>query len=945
FYNLSHEGGDTLIISDDLWITNTFAFLDGVFETNGFHVGIGFEEDEPPSEDEPPAVTSVSKSNVLHNGGTYGLVIYNGVFDALSGDLDVTNVSLFGGELLAPTGQLSVAGDWIVNGGVFTHDSGTVTFYKSDGVQLLQSGLQSFFNIHHNGSGMLQLSTDSVHLIGAFTNEAGIFDANGMGVRIDGPVTINGGSYIAESGVQRFNNALLVSSGSFVGGTGEVWAGRVTINDTLIAPMGELNVGGDFINNGVFIHNGGTFKYGTYLWQNIGGTSVTTFNNILLFGAMGDSIQNDIIIEGTLTLASGLFEVGPHWVTLYNPIAGITTNFHTDEYSSIRIMGTADSVDLPSSVTELRNLIINNSVGSTLQSMVNVHDSLGIFAGDLHDNGYTLTVSGNVRNNSTHSGGGRIKLAGGLTPHIVYTNGASLFGTVELDDTLGASTSGKLAVHDSLVIQTGSMITGNDTIVLAAGAAMRETMGNTVLGKVRTSSVVHAFVQDNFGEIGFSIIPASTVVAKNVTVTRVTDTMMVGIDGKMSIRRYFDIPLSDSVLVDEMILRYDITERNNQDSASMYLYRSMDNGASWVGEKCDSSFEYQILRHEPSTIHGRWTAADEGNRLALPQFSVVFTEPDSIFRFDTVFVGESVSLAVRFKNEGNSVLVIDSIKSLFSSFIVFGNTYGVCVAPESTATISVLFLSSVAGENTNTIAVYHDDDSTNSPYTLSLRWIAFKRKMPGDADNDNLVTIRDIVPVGIYYLESGEPEPQPTATGEHYLPFRGWEPDSLAEYKARADCNGDGIVDTGDVRVIANRLAATILNDGHEVYEKLFELALGLPPGRFRNDLMAFIDNAKNSSAAVPKEWTLEQNYPNPFNGVSIIRFGVPAQAQTVRLTIYDVLGRAIRTYEQHDVNEGWYNIAWDGADEAGSSVSTGVYYYRLELPVASPIKKILYVR
>ncbi len=97
-------------------------------------------------------------------------------------------------------------------------------------------------------------------------------------------------------------------------------------------------------------------------------------------------------------------------------------------------------------------------------------------------------------------------------------------------------------------------------------------------------------------------------------------------------------------------------------------------------------------------------------------------------------------------------------------------------------------------------------------------------------------------------------------------------------------------------------------------------------------------------SGGPPSRFALEQNYPNPFNPGTTIRFGLPQPAR-VSLAVYNLLGERIRTLVNGQVSAGFHEIAWDGRDEAGRSVSSGVYLYRLETEGFSKAVKMLLLR
>ena len=83
--------------------------------------------------------------------------------------------------------------------------------------------------------------------------------------------------------------------------------------------------------------------------------------------------------------------------------------------------------------------------------------------------------------------------------------------------------------------------------------------------------------------------------------------------------------------------------------------------------------------------------------------------------------------------------------------------------------------------------------------------------------------------------------------------------------------------------------------------------------------------------AALPVTFRLNQNYPNPFNPSTKITFALERPSR-VSLNIYDILGRAVRKLVDEDLSAGEHLVAWNGADESGAAVASGVYVYRLSV-------------
>jgi len=91
---------------------------------------------------------------------------------------------------------------------------------------------------------------------------------------------------------------------------------------------------------------------------------------------------------------------------------------------------------------------------------------------------------------------------------------------------------------------------------------------------------------------------------------------------------------------------------------------------------------------------------------------------------------------------------------------------------------------------------------------------------------------------------------------------------------------------------------------------------------------------------AVPGSFALEQNYPNPFNPTTTINYTVPAG--DVTMDIYNVLGQKVKTLVNKVHTAGSYTEVWNGTNNAGILVSSGVYVYKLKTKAGVKVKKML---
>jgi poly(3-hydroxybutyrate) depolymerase len=94
----------------------------------------------------------------------------------------------------------------------------------------------------------------------------------------------------------------------------------------------------------------------------------------------------------------------------------------------------------------------------------------------------------------------------------------------------------------------------------------------------------------------------------------------------------------------------------------------------------------------------------------------------------------------------------------------------------------------------------------------------------------------------------------------------------------------------------------------------------------------------------IPSEYNLEQNFPNPFNPTTSISYDLP-ETSDLRLTIYDITGRTVATLADVHQPAGSYTTQWNGSDDSGNPVSTGVYFCRLQARDYSKTIKMVYLK
>ena len=96
----------------------------------------------------------------------------------------------------------------------------------------------------------------------------------------------------------------------------------------------------------------------------------------------------------------------------------------------------------------------------------------------------------------------------------------------------------------------------------------------------------------------------------------------------------------------------------------------------------------------------------------------------------------------------------------------------------------------------------------------------------------------------------------------------------------------------------------------------------------------------------VPFDFQLYPNSPNPFNPTTTIEFEVKVnEPSDAKVVVYNASGGKVKSLFSQTVHSGFYKVMWDGTNEFGEQVPSGVYFYRLTLPNQSDAKPMLLLR
>ena len=202
---------------------------------------------------------------------------------------------------------------------------------------------------------------------------------------------------------------------------------------------------------------------------------------------------------------------------------------------------------------------------------------------------------------------------------------------------------------------------------------------------------------------------------------------------------------------------------------------------------------------------------------------------------------------------------------------------------------------------------------------------------PADVNNDATVNVLDLVLVAQHLGETVAPN-------------------------SEVDVNGDGIVNILDLTLVARHLGGATAAAPATISETpdAAMIQAWIEQVQLKNDGSIAFQHAiaklqELLKSLIPEKTALLPNYPNPFNPETWIPYHL-ANPSDVKITIYDTRGSIIRQLNLGHQHAGYYTdqsraAYWDGRNEIGERVASGIYFYQFETENASLLRKMLILK
>ncbi len=253
--------------------------------------------------------------------------------------------------------------------------------------------------------------------------------------------------------------------------------------------------------------------------------------------------------------------------------------------------------------------------------------------------------------------------------------------------------------------------------------------------------------------------------------------------------------------------------------------------------------------------------------------------------------------------------------------------------------LSVTFKAKAVGESRLTLDNFQFGSSAGEVIPIQLLDITIDvkgQRAVGDVNRDGVVSILDMILVAQHFGEAASTSPQ-------------------------ADVNGDGIISILDLVIIAQHFGTSTTSASPSI------LSIDNIDGLDAEMIRAWIERAEIENDGsitfqqgiaklyqllallIPEKTTLLPNYPNPFNPETWIPYQL-ARGSNVWITIYDIRGAIVRRLELGYQVEGYYRSRsraahWDGRNDVGERVASGIYFYQLETDDVSLLRKMMILK
>ncbi len=760
------------------------------------------------------------------------------------------------------------------------------------------------------------------------------------------------------TGTQVARNVTIQSGGLVTVATGATLdlAGSVTNTGILtLSGTAQLDVGGDFVNSGVLNANTSTITFNGPTNQTIttGGTaSGKRFNDVTIDKSGGSAIlAGNMDVNGDLTITTGTLDVGAANYSI--TVAGDWSNSATFQANSgtVTLDGTsAQSIDNGSAGSFYNLTVASSNTVSLTGNDLDVDNNLTVnFGSTFGANGQDISVGGNWLNSGTFTAASGLVTFDGTGSSYSISSNSSSFQNVGVN--AGGATSYQLTddidINGDLNILAGKLDVVNHTLTFGDDSGDSIKVAGTLEvdanGSVQMTSGSNVVVSS--GGI-CTFLGTSTSARAEITRQSSGNYLILVQSGGTINPAYADFNYLGGASAGIRVESGGIINATNKFDYSLFQNGT---GTAYMSIANDQSLTITGIQFETGPTYnidysgsGALSIHDYSGALAGARYE---NKPGTAITWEFDQSKDvSGTTAVTF---GNDLTITPSAVGQFGQIrveLVNGNL------PSTPISVARYYLINPEGIGTGTAAViltYDDDElgvTTESNLNLWRRsgasWVG-----PIDPDNHNTITneftlnsmaiSRGVVDTLILSdAENDQSLPVEliafNASTEKGVVTISWITASELENShfllERSENEADDYVTVARLEGQGNTATETryeysdeVVKVGHKYFYRLTDVDYA--GNRHSSDHITV-------EVIAPINFRLGQNYPNPFNHTTIVQYDLP-EASKIDIIIYNVLGQKVIELVNDKFDAGYYKHEWDGTNQAGLTIASGLYIIR----------------
>jgi uncharacterized protein (DUF2141 family) len=376
----------------------------------------------------------------------------------VSGNITIGSLGTITHSASSSSNPISLAGNWS-NTGTYTSTQTNATVVFNGASQTI-SGTTTFNKVTVNTGTTVIVNNNTT--VNRTLTVNGILDVNTSNIRISGAGTaslqVGGTIYVRGSAFDSTYFSFLTTSTNQGSIVDYAASGNQSIKNTLsystlrISGSGTKTLAGDLPDlnsstsgDGNITVNAGTLDLGSYIAD-----------------------RGNSAVGGTVSVASGAtLRIGGSY--------SLPANYNAYSFSNTGYVEYYGSSQIISAVT-YGSLHIIGSGTPTFENDFTVNGTTNFSSGNIDDGGYVLTAKGNIINNISHSGTGKILLSGGSASHSL--SGTGSYKNLEINDSKGATLSDNISVNGTLTLTNGTISTNAQKVILTSSGTISRTSGH-----------------------------------------------------------------------------------------------------------------------------------------------------------------------------------------------------------------------------------------------------------------------------------------------------------------------------------------------------------------------------------------------------------------------------------------------------------------------------------